>query len=122
MVQPLPYKDLKFETVNREAIEGGEAPVNPPTLEGVEAETEKSRTRESCRPTSGTTSPPTSETSSEERRSAESRTVTLEQILNTSDEAETGYFCEVDLEFPPELHDKFNSPMPRKFNTEGWMV
>jgi hypothetical protein len=30
----------------------------------------------------------------------------LELILNTADDAETGYFCEVDLEFPPELHEK----------------
>jgi hypothetical protein len=32
--------------------------------------------------------------------------VTLEIILNTADDAETGYFCEVDLEFLKELHEK----------------
>ena len=104
MVQPLPFKDLKFE------------PVNPATLESLEAETAETRTRETCRPTSGTipenTCPPTSESSSETRRSETSRTISLETILNTSDEAETGYFCEVDLEFPPELHDKFKQFPP----------
>ena len=54
MVQPLPYKDLKFEN----------------TCPGT------------CRGSF------------------------LETILNAPDDAETGYFCEVDLEFPPELHDK----------------
>ena len=51
MVQPLPHKNLKFETV------------------------------ESCPETF--------------------RGSFLETILNTADDAETGYFCEVDLEFPP---------------------
>ena len=40
------------------------------------------------------------------RRAATLQGVTLELILNTADDAETGYFCEVDLEFPPELHEK----------------
>ena len=67
MVQPLPHKDLKFETV------------------------------ESC--------PPTSDGSFLETASLFGG-LSLETILNTADDAETGYFCEVYLEFPPELHEK----------------
>ena len=37
---------------------------------------------------------------------------TLEQILEAPDDGETGYFCEVDLEFPKELHDKFKQFPP----------
>jgi hypothetical protein len=29
----------------------------------------------------------------------------LTTILRTPDDAETGYFVEVDLEFPPEIHE-----------------
>ncbi len=39
-------------------------------------------------------------------------TATLQSILETPDDAETGYFVEVDLEFPPELHDKFKQFPP----------
>ena len=37
---------------------------------------------------------------------------TLEQILEAPDDGETGYFCEVDLEFPKDLHDKFKQFPP----------
>ena len=30
----------------------------------------------------------------------------LEQILKTPEDSETGYFLEVDIEYPEELHDK----------------
>ena len=33
--------------------------------------------------------------------------ISLRQILNTPDEADTGYIVEVDFEFPRHLHDKF---------------
>ena len=52
-------------------------------------------------------------------------TCSLESILETPDDAETGYFVEADLEFPEELHDKFKQyppPMPRKLATQGRMV
>ena len=32
--------------------------------------------------------------------------ITLEQILQTDDDSETGYFIEADLGYPQELHDK----------------
>ena len=32
---------------------------------------------------------------------------TIDQVLETSDESETGYYIECDLHFPEELHDKF---------------
>lgn len=35
-------------------------------------------------------------------------TISLEDILNTSDTASTGYFIECTLEYPPELHDAHN--------------
>ena len=38
--------------------------------------------------------------------------VTLDQILETSDEAETGYIVEVDISYPIELHDKFKEFPP----------
>ena len=39
-------------------------------------------------------------------------TATLQTILETSDDAETGYFVEADLEFPTELHAKFKQFPP----------
>ena len=63
MVQPLPYKDIKFEEIN------------PPTLEA-------------------------------------SSSATLQTILETPDDAETGYFVEVDLEFPPEIHELLKQMPP----------
>ena len=38
--------------------------------------------------------------------------ISLRQILNTPDEAETGYIVEVDFEFPRHLHDKFKQFVP----------
>ncbi len=38
--------------------------------------------------------------------------IDLKTILETSDENETGYFIEADLEFPPELHEKFKMYPP----------
>ena len=35
-------------------------------------------------------------------------TITLVEVLNTSDDSEFGYFVEVDLEYPAELHDLHN--------------
>jgi len=35
------------------------------------------------------------------------KSIDLKTILETSDDNETGYFVEADLDFPPELHDKF---------------
>ncbi len=48
-------------------------------------------------PTSDTINPPTLETIWSE--------TFLTTILQTHDDAETGYFAEVDLEFPPEIHE-----------------
>lgn len=39
-------------------------------------------------------------------------TVSLEEILKTSDDSEIGYMVEVDLEYPRELHDKFKQYPP----------
>ena len=39
-------------------------------------------------------------------------TISLRQILNTPDDAETGYIVEVDFEFPRHLHDKFQQFVP----------
>ena len=39
--------------------------------------------------------------------------IDLQTILETSDENETGYFVEADLDFPPELHNKFQNPILR---------
>ncbi len=36
----------------------------------------------------------------------------LTTILQTPDDAETSYFAEVDLEFPPEIHEKFEKFPP----------
>jgi hypothetical protein len=38
--------------------------------------------------------------------------IDLKTILETSDENETGYFVEADLDFPPELHNKFKMYPP----------
>jgi len=38
--------------------------------------------------------------------------VTLDDVLNTPDDNETGYIVEVDLSFPRELHDKFKEFPP----------
>ena len=73
MVQPLPYKDIKFEEIN------------PPTLET------------SCPETLRTVNPATLQTVWSE--------TFLSTILQTPDDAETGYFAEVDLGFPPEIHE-----------------
>ena len=32
-------------------------------------------------------------------------TITLAEVLNTSDDSPVGYFVEVDLDYPIELHD-----------------
>ena len=47
-------------------------------------------------PTSDAVNPPTLETWSE---------TFLTTIVQTADDAETSYFAEVDLEFPPEIHE-----------------
>ena len=39
-------------------------------------------------------------------------TATLESILATPDDSETGYFAEVDIEFPKELHEKLKQFPP----------
>ncbi len=77
-----PLKDIKFETI-----------LNPTTLETLpetNLETEAFRTL-----------PETSDSET-----------FLTLILETPDDAETGYFVEADLEFPPELHDKFKQFPP----------
>ena len=38
--------------------------------------------------------------------------ISLRQILNTPDDADTGYIVEVDFEFPKHLHDKFKQFVP----------
>ena len=38
--------------------------------------------------------------------------ISLETVLSTSDESETGYILECDLTFPVELHDKFKEYPP----------
>ena len=38
--------------------------------------------------------------------------ISLRQILNTPDNADTGYIVEVDFEFPRHLHDKFKQFVP----------
>ena len=66
MVEPLPYKDIKFEKVD---------------------------------------------------------SATLQSVLDTADDAETGYLVEADLEFPRELHDKFKHfpPCPESLKpNEEW--
>ncbi len=81
MVQPLPYKDIEFEEINR------------PTLE--------------TSPTSDAINPATSQTVSEETCPATLRTnseTLLSSILETPDDSETGYYCEVDFESPTETH------------------
>ena len=39
-------------------------------------------------------------------------TITLEQLIQTGDDDETGYIIEADLEFPRELHDKLKQFPP----------
>ena len=49
--------------------------------------------------------------------------ITLDTILNTADDAETGYLVEADLEFPIELHDVFKQfpPCPESLTpNEEW--
>ena len=60
----------------------------------------------------------------EETSPATLQGVTLELILNTADDAETGYFCEVDLDFHPGAPRKTKafSTLPRKRNTKRRMV
>ena len=38
--------------------------------------------------------------------------ISLETILNTADDAETGYTVEVDLSFPPEIHERLKQLPP----------
>jgi hypothetical protein len=38
--------------------------------------------------------------------------VTLEEVLNTKDDNETGYILEVDLVFPKEIHEKLKQYPP----------
>ena len=38
--------------------------------------------------------------------------ITIDQILETPDDSDIGFICEVDLEFPQELHDKFKDFPP----------
>ena len=78
MVQPLPYKDIEFETTS---------------------------------PTLGTP---------EGMVSQKSEDFWLTTLLETPGDAEPGYFVEVDLEFPPELHDKFEQfpPCPETLKPE----
>ena len=44
--------------------------------------------------------------------------ITIDQVLETSDESETGYYIECDLHFPEELHDKFKEFPPCPENLE----
>ena len=38
--------------------------------------------------------------------------ITIEEILNTTDDAETGYTVEVDLSFPKEIHERLKQLPP----------
>ena len=62
-----------------------------------------------------TSCPETFRTISEETCSATLRTnseTLLSKISQTPEDAETGYFCEVDLEFPPDIHEKLKQFPP----------
>ena len=51
-------------------------------------------------------------------------TITLVEVLNTSDDSEFGFFVEVDLEYPAKLHDLHNDlPLaPEKlFIQQSWL-
>ena len=82
MVQPLAYKDIKFEEIH------------PPTLET------------SCPGTFRTISEPYSATL---RTNSETF---LSIIVKTPDGAQTCFFVEADLEFPPEKHHKLKQMPP----------
>ncbi len=109
MVQPLPYKDIKFETWHPTSDTISDEPdpetfrtLSPPTL------------ATNCAETFRTISEPNSATllTNSETHSAMLQTVDfltlrinsgtfLSIILETPDDADTDYFVEVDLEFPP---------------------
>ena len=40
-------------------------------------------------------------------------TITLVEVLNTSDDSDFGIFVEVDLEYPAELHELHYDPQKR---------
>jgi hypothetical protein len=49
--------------------------------------------------------------------------ITIDEILNTADDAETGYTVEVDLSFPKETHEKLKQlpPCPEtRIPDEAW--
>ena len=114
MVQPLPYKDIKF--VDCPPTSGSSRPTSG-TI--PEPETETLRTR--------TLNPPTLETVSAETCPETFRTsssATLRTILETPDDAETGFFCEVDLRIPPRTTCivEANATVPRNIKTRGRLV
>lgn len=90
MAQPLPYKDLKFEEINRRTLETG-----PETFRTVSEDPDPAPLR----------------TNSE---------TLLSKMLQTPDDAETGYFVEVDLESPPLIHQKLKQfpPCPETLQPE----
>ena len=46
--------------------------------------------------------------------------ITLNEILNTPNDASVGFFLEVDLSYPVDLHDD-HLPLPKKlFKVRGW--
>ena len=139
MVQSLPYKDIKFvhcpptsETSETWCPTSGTISepdpetlrtrvVNPPTLQSLRSETFRNISEETCPETFRTCSATLrtiSEACSATLQSIWSETF-LTTILQTKDDAETRYFAEVDIEFPPEIHGilKQFPPMPR--NTEA---
>ena len=106
MVQSLPYKNIKFVHC-------------PPTSGTSETCPPTSETSSTWCPTLGTISEPDPETLRTRTCSATLRTISeacsatlhsiwsetfLSTILQTADDAETGYLAEVDIEFPPEIH------------------
>ena len=116
MVQQLPYKDIKF--VDCPPTSGSSRPTSG-TI--TEPETETLRTRTTNPPTLETSCPETFRTSCsatlQTERSATLRTSSetlLSSILETADDAETGYFCQVDLEFLKEIHERLRQfpPVP----------
>ena len=117
MVQPLPYKDIKFAYCPPTLGSSPSCRPTPGTIPEPDPETLRSRTvnpptlETSCPETFRTSCPATLQTVCSATLRTSSETF-LSRILETADDAETGYFCEVDLEFPPEIHELLKQMPP----------
>ena len=106
MVQPLPYKDIKFAYCPPTLVGSEPCHPTPDTIPEPDPETLRSRTvnpptlETSCPGTFRTVNPATLQTVCSATLRTSSETL-LSRILETADDDERGYFCEVDLEFPP---------------------